>query len=298
MKMQMFYIFILIFATTVVVAQDKNNQALLAVIEIKNNTKNHHSFVSGMPDMLITELLKSRSIKLVERTKIETAIQALNIERIGLTKENNIMLGEWLGADQIIVGSFNKIGSQYRLDIRVIAVIDGSIVVAASATKAYSRFMELIPAVATLLRNQLKQPNSSGLAQSHQNDRDLRQTSASMSEALSILKIHCKPKAALFTDRSVPMQRVKVYVNGIFLGISPIINRLNKSFLIIEEKIPPGNNIITLKHGSITRKGKWKKSLEYQPNPFHIHIAPQQTYTLNYKQKFYDKKITYSSKRQ
>jgi curli biogenesis system outer membrane secretion channel CsgG len=86
---------------------ESGSQTLYAVVDIINNTGEHVAFSAGMPDMLITELLKSGGIRLLERTKVQTAMKALKLEASGLTDESNLRLGKWLGADGLIVGAFN-----------------------------------------------------------------------------------------------------------------------------------------------------------------------------------------------
>src|SRR6185295_19472567 len=126
-------------------AAEQKKETLLAVMDIINNTGEFAAFVDGMPDMLITELMETGDVKLVERTKVQTAMKALKLETSGLTQERNLELGKWLGVDGILFGAFNRVGDKYRLDIRAIDVQTGKINVAASATCGKANILDIIP---------------------------------------------------------------------------------------------------------------------------------------------------------
>jgi len=130
-------------------------ETVLAVMDIINNTGEYQAFVDGMPDMLITELMESGEIKLVERTKVQTAMKALKLETSGLTQERNLELGKWLGVDGILFGAFNRVGDQYRLDVRAIDVQTGKINVAASSSCGRQNIQDIIPEIGKQLRLKL-----------------------------------------------------------------------------------------------------------------------------------------------
>ncbi len=269
-------------------SEEHQEKPLLAVIEIVNNTDQHHSFVAGMPDMLVTELMQDENMKLVERTKIQSALKALDIEASGLTKDVNLKLGEWLGADQIIIGAFNRIGQKYRLDIRTIDVKSGTIYNAASVSKTYSEFLLIIPEAGKILRNKLNARYQVG-------NESVENTEEAI-VAETEFEVHCTMKVGLFTERPVPMQRVRIYIDSERIHTSRIINKLNKEFVLFNGTVPPGKHTVRLEHGRIDRKGKWKKSLTHQPKPFQIYFLENRPQKISYIQRIYERQIKYSTR--
>ncbi|MBF0432698.1 MAG: hypothetical protein HQK83_15550 [Fibrobacteria bacterium] len=264
---------------------------LLAVIEIVNNTGQHKAFVAGMPDMLITELMESENVNMVERTKIHTAMTALQLEASGLTEENNLQLGKWLGADQIVVGAFNKLDRKFRLDIRVIDVKTGTIVFASSATRGFEQLLEIIPSVGKQLRIKLDAkfepkavPTKVEIVKKIKNrkKRNCR------------MRIEYKMILGLFAEVSVPFQKVKVYLDGELVGVSPVINQLNRYFTLFNEPLDPGLYEITLVHGVVNRDGSWRENLESQPEKYLLKLREGDQVKLRYKMRAEDRWNSFS----
>ncbi len=282
--MKYILIALILFAQTVIGEEtpQTDKQPLVAVMDVINNTNQHHAFVKGIPDMLITELLEEKTVHLVERSKVKTAMKALNIPVVPSDSiETPLQLGKWLGADQVMVGAFNKLGHKYRLDIRVINVFTGKIDLAASALKSSPHLIEIVPDIGKQLR--FKLGNRQGPSPVN---KDTLKT--------SILKIDFKMVVGFFTESPVPVQKVKVFLNEKCMHTSSQINELNRYFSVFEQNIVPGFYTIRLEHGVVDTKGVWKKSLEQQPAELLVHMKKGEKTHLRYRMKAGDRYHSFS----
>jgi len=242
------------------------SEPMLAVMDILNNTGEFGSFVEGMPDMLITELMESGEVKLVERTKVQTAMKALKMETSGLTQERNLELGKWLGVDGILFGAFNRAGDQYRLDVRSIDVQTGKINVAASTTCGKLDILNLIPEIGKQLRVKLR---------AYATGKVILPLTAPIANIINRppqdscpLLIQYKMIVTLFSQDAIPLQRVRIYLDNRLLGTSGVVSGLNRYFTLFGGKIPVGSHSLTLIHGSVDRQGRWVRELSNQPDAF------------------------------
>ncbi|GEM_PF-1323777 len=261
-------------------APDSKKETLLAVMDIQNNTGEFASFVDGMPDMLITELLETGDVKLVERSKVQTAMKALKLETSGLTQEHNLELGKWLGVDGILFGAFNRVGDRYRLDVRAIDVQTGKINVAASATCGKQNVLDIIPDIGKQLRVKLStvsvgKTGAPGVAAA-------APVPAQSAVDSCALEIQYRMMVSLFSESAIPHQRVKVYLDGHPLGISGVVDDLNRYFTVFHGKIPAGNHTLTLVHGSVDGRGRWIRELGEQPEPYVFNIRKDDRPTIQY----------------
>ena len=107
-----------------------NEPLKIAILPFKDSSidRNYSNFVQSMPDMIMTNLAKSRNIILVERNQIDKALEHFAIEMSGLIDDKNaIQIGNWLGANKIILGNFIAIGKDVRIDVRVVDIKYGII---------------------------------------------------------------------------------------------------------------------------------------------------------------------------
>lgn len=263
---------------------EPGKESLLAVMDILNNTGEFSSFVDGMPDMLITELMESGDIKLVERTKVQTAMKALKLETSGLTQERNLELGKWLGVDGILFGTFNRVGDSYRLDVRAIDVQTGKIKVAASATGGRANVLDLIPDIGRQLRIKLAGPKRAGGGSG-----PVAVPSASSSVPAEIavdsvpLVVEYKMIVSLFSESAIPHQRVRVYVDNVSLGEGPVVDGLDRYYTVFQGKVPVGNHTLTFVHGSVDKRGRWVRELGNQPQPYSFNIRKEDRPTIRYR---------------
>lgn len=263
-------------------AQLPKPETLLAVMDIVNNTGEFSAFVDGMPDMLITELMESGDVKLVERTKVHTAMKALKLETSGLTQERNLELGKWLGVDGILFGAFNRVGEHYRLDVRAIDVQTGKINVAASASCPKQNIQDIIPEIGKQLRLKL---NAATLAKEGGRISVLP-TAPILVKPLADscpFQIEYKMMVSLLSEASIPHQKVRIYLDNNLLGVSSVVGELNRYFLVFQGNIPIGKHTVSLVHGAVDKRGRWVRELENQPKPYSFEVQKGDRPGLKYK---------------
>lgn len=266
-----------------VAARASEKETVLAMMDILNNTGEFASFVDGMPDMLITELMESGEIKLVERTKVQTAMKALKLEASGLTQERNLELGKWLGVDGILFGAFNRVGDRYRLDVRAIDVQTGKIDVSASATCGRAGILDMIPDIGRQLRAKL------GRAPIRPADGAPGVAQAAPPAADSCpLEVRYKMMVSLLSEASIPHQRVRVYLDNRLLGTSGVVDGLNRYFTVYKGNIPAGEHTLSLVHGTVDKRGRWVRELGNQPGPFAFGVRKDDRPAIRYRMHAHD----------
>ncbi len=266
---------------------ESKKETLLAVMDIVNNTGEFGSFIEGMPDMLITELLESGDVKLVERTKVQTAMKALKIETSGLTQERNLELGKWLGVDGILFGTFNRVGDSYRLDIRAIDVITGKIKVSASTTASRQNILEMIPDIGKQLRIKISR-QSEGKDITGDSLALLAKAKTNTPADSSQIEIEFKMIVAVFAEANISHQRIHTFLDNQPLGKSEVVNELNRYFLVYKGKIPAGNHTLSFVHGAVDKQGHWVRDLANQPEAYSIHLSKNQGLHIQYKMVAHD----------
>lgn len=266
-------------------APEPKKEPLLAVMDIINNTGEFSAFVDGMPDMLITELMVTGDIELVERTKVQTAMKALKIETSGLTQERNIELGKWLGVDGILFGAFNRVGDKYRLDVRAIDVQTGKINVSASAVCDKQNILDIIPEIGSQLRTRLAgaSPDSPRIAA----EPAAPAVQAPVVDSCSF-EIQYKMLVGLLSEGTIPHQRVRIYLDNRLLHVSEVVNGLNRYFVLFKGNIPAGGHTLALVHGVVDKRGRWIRELESQPDPYSFRVRKGDRPGLQYKMHAHD----------
>jgi TolB-like protein len=266
-------------------------EPLLAVMDILNNTGELQSFVEGMPDMLITELMETGDVKLVERTKVQTAMKALKLETSGLTQERNLELGKWLGVDGILFGAFNRVGDKYRLDVRAIDVQTGKINVAASATCDKQNVAQIIPDIGGQLRLKLARSAPPGPGQPPVT---LTLPPAHASVDSGSVEIAYTMTVALFAEAGIPHQRVRMYLDGKPWRISGVVNEINRRFVLCDARVPAGDHVVTLVHGTVDREGRWVRELESQPKTLSFSARKDERLVARYRMRAHDNHDSFS----
>lgn len=263
-------------------APEPKKEMVLAMMDILNNTGEFASFVDGMPDMLITELMESGEIKLVERTKVQTAMKALKLETSGLTQERNLELGKWLGVDGILFGAFNRVGDRYRLDVRAIDVQTGKINVSASATCGRANILDMIPDIGRQLRVKL-----GGAPIGHAGVPIAPAPSRPAVDSCP-LEVQYKMLVSLLSEASIPHQRVRVYLDNRLLGTSGVVNGLGRYFVVYQGNIPVGDHTLSLVHGTVDKRGRWVRELGNQPEPYAFGVRKGDRPAIQYQMHAHD----------
>jgi TolB-like protein len=266
-----------------------NSTTTLAVFEIADNTGRMYHFTSGLPDMLITELLPARSIRIVERSRINQALDNFKIESSGLTQEAKLKVGQWLGADQILLGSLNLINGFYRLDVRTIEVATGEVYLATHTIKSHSEIHHMVAEIGQKLRTELAPSQPGASLTPHPSNTRITPELGSAS-----ISIQYKILLSLFTDKSVPFQVIRVIVNGEVITTSPLIKEVNRNYTLARIKVPVGMSQVALLHGKADAKGNWIEPMDTQPQPFYINTRKDRIYNYSYSMRVENRRYSFS----
>ncbi len=87
----------------------------------------------GLSDMFITSFSQTEGLTVVERSRVSELMTEMKFSLSGIVDEKSaVELGKLLGASRVVLGSFMKLGSEIRIDARLVDVEKGSIVPGAS----------------------------------------------------------------------------------------------------------------------------------------------------------------------
>ncbi|MDZ7330611.1 MAG: CsgG/HfaB family protein [candidate division KSB1 bacterium] len=130
-------------------AQD-STKIIVAVMDFKNNSSvfGYDRFERTITELLKTELSRSTDLLVVERSKLEAILREQALAQAGiLATQEAQQVGRLAGADFIISGEINAIGSQFRIDAHLIKAGTGQI----SGEKVTSRSADNIEQMIRLL---------------------------------------------------------------------------------------------------------------------------------------------------
>lgn len=81
-----------------------------------------------LTNRLRTHLVQLGGFRVVERGQMETIFEELNFQESGCTSDEcAVQVGEMLGVEMMLAGTFGKLGSTYTVDLRLIDVATASI---------------------------------------------------------------------------------------------------------------------------------------------------------------------------
>lgn len=115
-------------AAVAVSAQPKRTLAV-TYFDINGGNDDYKPLGKGMADMLITDLLVLKSLTLVERAKLNLAIDELKLSKSPfIDKATAVKLGKGLAATHMLTGAITVLGTKMRIDARVLDVQSGEVV--------------------------------------------------------------------------------------------------------------------------------------------------------------------------
>ncbi len=127
---------ILLSHSTVLPAAEKSARKVIAVTSFTNINKdpNNDWLSVGIGETLTVKLSQVPSLSLVERMRLNDALKELKLQESGLVEPSSATkLGKLLGAQMVVMGSFQKSGEQIRLTARFVTPETGEI---SNATQA------------------------------------------------------------------------------------------------------------------------------------------------------------------
>jgi len=111
-------------------AQDANPQTI-AVFYFENNSvvdkEKLDPLKKGLTDMLITEMSKVKSFRVVERQRTQSVVEELNLGDVDLVDKDTVLkMGKLLNAKVLLLGGFsNLFGDKLRIDARIVLTETG-----------------------------------------------------------------------------------------------------------------------------------------------------------------------------
>ena len=239
----------------------------VAVLDFENRASNQYkSFVQGISDMLMTSLAQSEQVTVIERAQIDKAMQNFAFELSDvINAERTVKLGEWLGADAIVLGSFTKFGKTFRIDARLIDARTGELLAGQNVKGEEGTVISMIdPLGRSLLESFLGK-------------------AAELKGQTGTLEINFRIEAIPMTERSIFHHICKLYVDGKFMGESSVAKKKDGWKTIFSQELRAGAHKIEIVHGYMSKKEhKWAGKLDKQPKIFQVNIEPNSTTTIQY----------------
>jgi hypothetical protein len=97
------------------------------------------------------------------------------------------------------------------------------------------------------------------------------------------LLIRHRIQLSLFTEKSIPFQRVRVYVDRKLVAVSPILKSVNDYYVIYDGKLEAGYHTVQLEHGVVDKNGEWKRLLDEQPKEFYVDMQAGRKQNVDYR---------------
>ena len=106
---------------------------------------------------MITELSKIQRLKIVERQKINSLFQEMQLSQSGIISEDaGIQVGKLLGAHFLVFGSYMiSFNNKVRVDIRIVEVETGVTIKADEVTDKISKLFDIIKKLNTKITKDL-----------------------------------------------------------------------------------------------------------------------------------------------
>lgn len=103
----------------------------------------------GLADMLITEMSKIKDLKVVERQRIQSIIDELNLSETDMVdKSTSQKMGSLLGAQVMLFGGFsNLFNDKLRIDVRIVRTETGETLKAEEETGELDEFLTMLQAL-------------------------------------------------------------------------------------------------------------------------------------------------------
>ena len=222
------------------------------------------NFVGSIPDMLMTSLGKADRLKLIERVQIDKAIENFDLELSGaIDAQTAVEVGTWLGADAVILGSFTRFGEVFRIDGRLIDAGTGELMLAQDVRGAEEEVMSMVDRL------------GNGLVERFAN------RESEEKGGVGTLHVRFKTVKTEMGERPVYFHLCKLYVDGRYIGMSPVVERVGEELGLFTRKLRTGHHQVRIVHG-FAKEGEWDGEMPQQPEAFHVEIESGGTVTVRY----------------
>lgn len=148
--MRKFFFIMFLFSFSLACGYSFGESKTIAILDFSNNSlvdkEKYASLSPGLAEIMITELSKVQSLQLVERQKINSLIQEMQMSQSGMVSEDTgVKVGKLLGAHYLVFGSYMiSFGEKIRIDLRIVEVETGVTIKAEEVTDKISKVFDLI----------------------------------------------------------------------------------------------------------------------------------------------------------
>ena len=141
---------------------DAGDPKTIAVLYFENNSivdkDKLDPLKKGLADMMITEMSKINGIKVVERQRIQSIIEELNLSETDMVdKSTTQRMGKLLGAKVMLFGGFsNLFNDQLRIDVRLVRTETGETLKAEEETGELDEFLTMLQSLVKKIASDLE----------------------------------------------------------------------------------------------------------------------------------------------
>ncbi len=134
----------------------------IAVLYFENNSivdkEKLDPLKKGLADMMITEMSKIKGIKVVERQRIQSIIEELNLNETDMVdKSTTQKMGKLLGAKVMLFGGFsNLFNDKLRIDVRIVRTETGETLKAEEETGELDEFLTMLQSLVKKIATDLE----------------------------------------------------------------------------------------------------------------------------------------------
>ena len=134
----------------------------IAVLYFENNSivdkEKLDPLKKGLADMMITEMSKIKGLKVVERQRIQSIIEELNLNETDMVdKSTTQKMGKLLGAKVMLFGGFsNLFNDKLRIDVRLVRTETGETLKAEEETGELDEFLTMLQSLVKKIASNLE----------------------------------------------------------------------------------------------------------------------------------------------
>ncbi len=138
----------------------QRDKTIIAIVDFKNTSQNTrlNYLEQTIPEAVSTTMARSGRLEIVERSRLEAAMQEMDMSMLGIVDEETAAeLGRAVGATTIMVGSFVSISGFVRINARLIDVQTARVLTAESVQgpEAGEGLFNLMDQIAAAMEAQL-----------------------------------------------------------------------------------------------------------------------------------------------
>lgn len=126
----------------------------IALLPFQNNGSKENDFLQkGIADMFTTAFSQQKDITVIERSRVADLLQEMELTLTGVVDEKSaVELGNLSGANQVVLGSFITLGSEIRIDARLVDVEKGVVIKGTAQSGTATKLEEVDNTVETISR--------------------------------------------------------------------------------------------------------------------------------------------------